>query len=70
MRIVLGLEYCGTGFCGWQSQPQGCGVQDALEAAISAIAGEKSSSRRPDVPTPACMRHSRSLILTPPPGVR
>ena len=41
MRIVLGLEYCGTGFCGWQSQPQGCGVQDALEAAISAIAGEK-----------------------------
>ncbi len=42
MRIVLGLEYCGIGFCGWQSQPQGCGVQDALEAAVSAIAGEKA----------------------------
>jgi len=42
MRIVLGLEYCGIGFCGWQSQPQGCGVQDALEAAVSAIAGEKT----------------------------
>ena len=41
MRIVLGLEYRGVGFCGWQSQPQGCGVQDALEAAVSAIAGEK-----------------------------
>ncbi|MDA8127727.1 MAG: tRNA pseudouridine(38-40) synthase TruA [Betaproteobacteria bacterium] len=41
MRIVLGLEYCGAGFCGWQSQPQGCGVQDALEAAVSAIAGER-----------------------------
>ena len=40
MRIVLGLEYCGVDFCGWQSQPQGCGVQDALEAALSAIAGE------------------------------
>lgn len=40
MRIVVGLEYCGVGFCGWQSQPQGCGVQDALEAAVSAIAGE------------------------------
>lgn len=40
MRIALGLEYCGVGFCGWQSQPQGCGVQDALEAALSAIAGE------------------------------
>lgn len=42
MRIVVGLEYCGVGFCGWQSQPQGCGVQDALEAAVSAIAGEKT----------------------------
>src|SRR5574340_128560 len=41
MRIVLGMEYCGAGFCGWQSQPQKCGVQDALEAAVSAIAGER-----------------------------
>ena len=41
MRIVLGLEYCGVGFCGWQSQQQGCGVQDALEAAVSVIAGER-----------------------------
>ena len=39
MRIALGLEYCGIGFCGWQSQPQGCGVQDALERALAAIAG-------------------------------
>ena len=43
MRIVLGLEYCGVGFCGWQSQPQGCGVQDALESAVSAIAGLKTA---------------------------
>ena len=43
MRIVLGLEYCGVGFCGWQSQLQGCGVQDALEAAVSVIAGENTS---------------------------
>ncbi len=28
MRIVLGLEYCGVGFCGWQSQPQGCGARE------------------------------------------
>ncbi|MHB8760591.1 MAG: tRNA pseudouridine(38-40) synthase TruA, partial [Thiobacillus sp.] len=40
MRIAVGLEYRGVGFCGWQSQPQGCGVQDALEKAVSAIAGE------------------------------
>lgn len=43
MRIVIGLEYRGVGFCGWQSQPQGCGVQDALEAAVSAIAGAKTA---------------------------
>lgn len=42
MRIVLGIEYCGVGFCGWQSQLQGCGVQDALEAAISIVSGAKS----------------------------
>jgi tRNA pseudouridine38-40 synthase len=40
VRIALGLEYDGSGFCGWQSQPGGCGVQDALEQALAAIAGE------------------------------
>ncbi len=40
MRIAIGLEYTGLGFCGWQSQPSGCGVQDALGAAVSTIAGE------------------------------
>jgi tRNA pseudouridine38-40 synthase len=43
MRIAIGFEYCGVGFCGWQSQPSGCGVQDALAAALSVIAGEKIS---------------------------
>jgi tRNA pseudouridine38-40 synthase len=43
MRIAIGLEYRGAGFCGWQSQPQRCGVQDALEAAVSAIAGAKTA---------------------------
>ena len=38
MRIALGVEYDGAGFCGWQSQTGGCGVQDALEAAIKSIA--------------------------------
>ena len=40
MRIALGLEYDGTPFQGWQSQPGGRTVQDALEAALGAIAGE------------------------------
>lgn len=39
MRIALGLEYDGSRFCGWQSQPSGCGVQDALEASLAAMAG-------------------------------
>jgi tRNA pseudouridine38-40 synthase len=40
MRIALGIEYDGSRFCGWQSQSSGCGVQDALERALSGIAGE------------------------------
>lgn len=38
-RIALGIEYFGQNFCGWQHQPQLCGVQDALEAALSQVAG-------------------------------
>jgi tRNA pseudouridine38-40 synthase len=38
-RIVLGLEYDGRGFCGWQTQPEGCGIQDHLEYAITQIHG-------------------------------
>ncbi len=40
MRIALGIEYDGSRFCGWQSQPSACGVQDALERALAQIAGE------------------------------
>jgi tRNA pseudouridine38-40 synthase len=39
MRIALGLEYDGTGFSGWQSQPGGNTVQDELEAALASVAG-------------------------------
>ena len=38
MRLALGLEYCGRTFTGWQSQPDGRGVQDALERALAVIA--------------------------------
>jgi tRNA pseudouridine38-40 synthase len=40
MRISLGLEYDGTAFCGWQTQPGGCGVQDHLQAALAKLAAE------------------------------
>jgi tRNA pseudouridine38-40 synthase len=39
MRIALGVEYDGSRFCGWQTQPQRCAVQDALERALAEMAG-------------------------------
>ena len=41
MRIALGIEYDGSGFSGWQSQPNGNTVQDVLQTALSKIAGVK-----------------------------
>lgn len=38
MRHALALEYDGRAFCGFQSQPSGCGVQDALARALSGVA--------------------------------
>ncbi|MDP2804326.1 MAG: tRNA pseudouridine(38-40) synthase TruA [Gallionellaceae bacterium] len=43
MRIALGVEYDGSEFNGWQSQPDGRTVQDNLQLAISQIASEKIS---------------------------
>ena len=39
MRIALGLEYDGSRFHGWQTQPAGNTVQDAVEAALAQING-------------------------------
>lgn len=39
MRIALGLEYDGSGYAGWQSQPGGNTVQDVLEHALAQVAG-------------------------------
>jgi tRNA pseudouridine38-40 synthase len=39
MRIALGIEYDGSAFCGWQTQPGGCAAQDHLEAALARVAG-------------------------------
>lgn len=38
-RLVLGLEYDGAAFCGWQTQPGGCAVQDRLERALAEVHG-------------------------------
>jgi len=45
MRIALGLEYDGSTFCGWQTQPSGCSVQDAVDAAVSEIAAHPVQSQ-------------------------
>jgi tRNA pseudouridine38-40 synthase len=38
MRIALGLEYDGSGFHGWQSQPGARTVQATVEAAVATVA--------------------------------
>lgn len=40
MRFAACVEYDGAAFHGWQSQPHGRTVQDHLQRALSAIAGE------------------------------
>ncbi len=39
-RIALGVSYRGTSYKGWQSQPSGGTVQDALEHALSRFAAQ------------------------------
>lgn len=40
VRIVLGLEYCGAAYEGWQTQKHGRTVQDFMSKAVSAVACE------------------------------
>lgn len=39
MRLALGLQYDGSSFRGWQTQADGSAVQDAVEHALSQLAG-------------------------------
>ncbi len=41
MRLALGIEYDGSRFLGWQTQPGGGAVQDVVQTAMAAIAGEE-----------------------------
>lgn len=43
-RIALGIEYDGSRFLGWQTQPGGGTAQDALEPALASIAGATVST--------------------------
>jgi tRNA pseudouridine38-40 synthase len=41
IRLALGVSYDGSGYLGWQSQPGGRTIQDALERALCLFATEK-----------------------------
>ncbi|MCH5162193.1 MAG: tRNA pseudouridine(38-40) synthase TruA [Clostridiales bacterium] len=43
MRYKITLSYDGASFCGWQSQPSGGSVQDAVEAAVQKLFGCKAA---------------------------
>jgi tRNA pseudouridine38-40 synthase len=40
VRVALGLEYDGARFAGWQTQKDGSGIQDAVEAALKSFIGQ------------------------------
>lgn len=40
MRYFLKIAYYGTGFHGWQSQPNACSIQETIEKALSTILRE------------------------------
>jgi tRNA pseudouridine38-40 synthase len=43
-RLALGVSYRGQAYHGWQSQPDGCTVQDVLEKALTAFADQPVST--------------------------
>ncbi|MEZ0287796.1 MAG: tRNA pseudouridine(38-40) synthase TruA [Methylophilus sp.] len=70
MKIAIGIEYHGAYFQGWQSQPNGRGVQDAVEHAIAMVAGEKvrmHAAGRTDSGVHALMQvaHFETMVMRP-----
>ena len=44
MRLVIGIEYCGTHFSGWQRDPHQRTVQGCMESALARVAGGRAVS--------------------------
>ena len=70
-RIVAGLEYDGAPFCGWQSQKSGCGIQDAMQRALTAANGAMpvvNAAGRTDAGVHASLQivHFDTAVLRPP----
>ena len=60
MKIALGIQYDGTPFSGWQVQPDRPTVQQTLEEALGAFAGQSAR----DALTPEFTRRGRWCIST------
>ena len=43
MRVVLGIEYDGTNYCGWQVQKNGVSIQQRVEEAVERAVGPKTA---------------------------
>jgi len=70
MKIAIGIEYDGSQFHGWQSQPSGNTVQDQLERALASVAGAQirlSAAGRTDtgVHATAQVAHFETAALRP-----
>lgn len=70
-RLVVGLEYNGAPFCGWQSQRDGCGVQDATQRALTPANGSPPivyAAGRTDAGVHAALQiaHFDAAVLRPP----
>lgn len=70
-NILLTIEYDGTGYAGWQVQPNGVSIQQVLEEALEKLLKEKvrlHSSGRTDagvhaVGMPACFATTKDIPL-------
>lgn len=58
-RIRLIIEYDGTGYVGWQIQPNGIAVQYVIERELNKLTGEIASFTLPEGRTAECMRMRR-----------
>ena len=45
-RIRLIIQYDGTGYVGWQTQPNGLAVQEVIERELRKLTGEKTRPSR------------------------
>lgn len=63
-RIRLIIEYDGTEYVGWQVQPNGIAVQEAVERELAKLTGERCALHASGRTDSGVMRLRRSPIST------